>query len=166
MQKELGVNYFVLCCDLNFQVSANLDGITWSVVWWADSGGRVEEREDLFVSLLTLFGMKVDHSFHDDINSSGCYTRVPWGSDFEALIDRLTMIDFVCSSSSIVCSRIRIPETRFLQSDHLPVLASLFLPSMKVYIANMSTSPSLFGWRFNNDNKRDLYVNSVYEHAF
>ena len=66
-----------LCCDLNVQVTGEVEGITGSHVH-ASPIYSLETREFAFLNLLHNFDMFVCNTFHQcsDIVS---YTRVPWG---------------------------------------------------------------------------------------
>ena len=84
-----------MCCDLNVQVTGEVDGITGPHVH-AFPISSLETRDFAFWTLLQLFDMFVCNIFHQ-CSDMFSYTRVPWGI-FEDKLDAATQIDYVCAS--------------------------------------------------------------------
>ena len=81
-----------LCCDLNVQVTGDVEGITGPHVH-ASPISSLESREFAFLQLLQNFDMYVCNTFLQGSDKFS-YTRVPWAFLMRSLTTPLRLIMF------------------------------------------------------------------------
>ena len=148
-----------LCCDLNVQVTGDVEGITGPHVHISPISS-LESREFVFLQLLQNFDMFVCNTFHQCSDNLSC-TRVPW-SIFDEKIDDATQIDYVCASRNVSCTKVRMRPARVVKSDHIPIVCNFELPVAMTFTAR-SSRKSLAGFEFKTHEDEMSYIEGVFE---
>ena len=141
-RSEFNVSSIFVCCDLNVQVTGDVEGITGPHVH-ASPMSSLESREFVFLQLLQNFDMSVCNTFLQ-CSDKFSYTRVPWGIFDEKLGDA-TQLDYVCASRNVSCTKVRMRPARVVKSDHIPIVCNFELPVAMTFTAR-SRRKSLAGF--------------------
>ena len=151
-----GVKHLFLLCDLNLQLSANIEGITGEWVHGLPSK-HLEGREVAFLQFLREFNLCVCNTLVDNSHKSRImYTRVPWGL-YDDQEKAATQIDYVCCSDSVICSAVSVKRGRFIRSDHIPVQCQFQLPSGSCYCsAPVMPRKSFSGHKFSSSEAKQF----------
>ena len=159
MREQYNVTSLVLLCDLNVQLSGEVEDVTGDVVHKMPSKD-MENREMGFLSLIMKHKMRVCNTY-SQCSENFCFTRVPWGV-FDEQIANASQIDYVCASEKVICSKIRCRKGRVGKSDHLPVVCTLEFPdTAMVPRVELCKRKSYAGFQFANYEQKAEYVSSV-----
>lgn len=138
--------FLILCCDLNFQLSEEIEDMTGSRMFARSN--QCGEREDMFLRMLSDFNLTVvstfDFPFFDEfgIPSTQAFTRV--GGNRTQGHPVKSQLDYICCDRDLMVDHFILSRNKFINSDHRYLRAHF---STHIHVPIRLPKQVISGWK-------------------